>query len=1028
MGLEEFESQPALYLLGTPYLSVHGESIRIDTRKAIALLAYLITSGEGYTRDGLAAFFWPDYTQSKARAALRRTLSVLNRALGRAALLASRENIDLDVDHPIWCDAKQFLGFLDSCAEHGHSIGDVCEECISPLERAVALYRGDFMAGFSLRDSVAFDDWQFFEGEALRQKLGGALEGLVIACSAKAEFKQALEYARRWLALDPLREEAHRQIMQCFAWAGQRSAALHQYEECKRILWQELGVSPLPETSRLFEGIKANQLPETPKLWRREAAQVAIAPPLSRVGQFAASEETNLVGREQEWQALLLGLQAAANGKGWFIALQGEAGIGKTRLARDFAFYARQQGSIVLWASCFQGEANLAYGPFLEIFQTALRSPDAQNRLGSLAPQLLSEASRLLPEVVTLAGGVPSPAANDSPGAQTRFLDALRQILFALMQGPAPGVIVIDDLHWADEATLDLLTFVIRRLRDQPVLLLAAWRAEGKSGEGRLDTLLADALRSGVGQRLSLSRLTAANIAEWLTVNFRADQDRLIAWSERLYAETDGSPFLLVEYLKSIPEELPGLQTVDWSLPAGVRELLHWRLSGLDEASRQVIQAAAAIGRFFDYKTLHAASGRSEEETVMALETLIQRGIIREAQLSLRPVAAEDLLDLRYDFDLDKERMLVYEETSMARRRLLHRRIAAFLVEHMYGREERLLPAARLAYHFRLAGMPQEAANFLKAAGEDARAVYANQEALAHFQTALALGHPDTAWLNEAIGDLQIRLGIYAAALASYRTAETFIDPCCEDFARIELKVATLYQRLGDWEQAEESFRSAVEAARQDGGGGQPHTGLQSADLHSADLHSADLQSVDLQSADLHSADLQSQIYAHWSHTAHLQGQAERALDLARRALGLAELVENEQALAQAYNILGILYRGQGNLQKAAQQVNMSLEIAAKIGDVALQMAALNNLALVHADQEDLRQAVDDTLRALELCRLQGDRHREAALYNNLADFYHGLGDKKTSQQYQLQAVTIFAEIGKQSGSQRPEIWKLTEW
>jgi predicted ATPase/DNA-binding SARP family transcriptional activator len=1001
--LEEFESKRALYLLGTPYLSVQGESISVDTRKAIALLAYLIISGDGYTRDGLAAFFWPDYTQSNARAALRRTLSVLNKALGEAALIASRENIDLDIDHPIWCDAKQFLGLLDACAEHGHSIGEVCEECISPLEQAVVLYRGDFMAGFSLRDSVAFDDWQYFEGEALRQKLSGALERLVIACSAKAEFERALEYARRWLALDPLREEAHRQIMQCFAWAGQRSAALHQYQECKRILWQELGVSPLPETSLLFDGIKANQLPEIPKLWRRGAVQPAIAAPLSLAGQVSASEDSILVGREKEWQAMQLALEAAANGKGSFIALLGEAGIGKTRLARDLAAYAYQQGSIVLWASCFQGEANLAYGPFLEIFQTALRSPTAQDRLRSLAPQVLSEATRLLPEVVGLAGEVPLPAVNDSPGAQTRFLDALRQVLFALMQGSKPGVIILDDLQWVDEATLDLLTFVVRRLRDQPVLLLGAWRAEGKSGEGRLDTLLADAQRSGAGQHLPLARLTAVNIAEWLTANYQADQDCLKAWSERLFAETDGSPFLLVEYLKSIPKELPGLQTVDWSLPASVRELLHWRLSGLDEASRQVIQAAAAIGRFFDYSTLHAACGRSEEETVVALETLIQRGIIREAQISLRPVAAEDLHDLRYDFDLDKERMLVYEETSMARRRLLHRRIAAFLAEHVYGREEGRLPAARLAYHFRLAGLPQEAANFFKVAGENARAVYANQDALAHFQAALALGHPHTAWLNEAIGDLQIRLGSYTAALTSYRTAETFIDPCCADFARIELKVANLYQRLGEWEQAEEGFRSAVEAAQQDGDAG-------------------------LQKAGLPSAGLQSQIYAHWSRTAHLQGQAERALDLARRALELAELVENDQALAQAYNILGILYRGQGNLQKAGQQVKMSLEIAESGGDVALQAAALNNLALVCADLEDLRQAVDHTLRALELCRLQGDRHLEAALNNNLADFYHGLGDEKTSQQYLLQAVTIFAEIGTQAGSQRPEIWKLTEW
>jgi predicted ATPase/DNA-binding SARP family transcriptional activator len=999
----EIRNERCLYLLGTPSLSIHGENVRVDTRKAIALLTYLVISGEGQTRDGLAAFFWPDYTQSNARAALRRTLSVLNKALGDASLLASRERIELDQKYPVWCDHQEFLGLLDSCAQHGHPIGEVCAQCISPLEHAVALYRGDFMAGFSLRDSVSFDDWQFFEGEALRQKLSGALERLVYASSTRAEFDRALEHARRWLALDPLREEAHRQIMLCYAWAGQRNAALHQYQECERILLHELGVAPLPETSRLYQEIKANRLPEIPKLWSSIAGQAAVAQPVAARVQFAAGENSKLVGRITEWQALQSAIQAAADGNGGFIALLGEAGIGKTRLGREFAAYGRQQGSIVLWASCFQGEANLAYAPFLEIFRSGLQSPGAQDRLRSMVPQQLGEAARLLPELGNLVGEVRLHEVNDSPGAQTRFLEALRQVFLALTHGPMAGVVILDDLQWADEASLDLLTYIVRRLRDKPVLLLGAWRPENSPVVGRLDALLAEAQRNGIGLYLPLSRLTAADIAEWLAVGYQAGQDRLQSWSERLFMETDGSPFLLVEYLKSIAGELPDLQTLDWSLPASVRELLHWRLSGLDETSQQVLQAAAAIGRSFDYQTLSAAGGRSEEETVTALETLIRRGVIQEAQTGPRRATADDLHTLRYDFDLDKERMLVYEETSLARRRLLHRRIGVFLSGHVYSREQARLAAGLLAHHFRLAGLPQEAAQYLKIAGEGARAVYANREALAHFQGALALGHPDTAWLNEAIGDLQLRLGSYSAALASYRAAESFIEPCCTDFARIELKVANLFQRLGEWDRAEEGFRAAIEAARQGGDEGKPEE-------------------------DRLPAGLLSQIYAHWSRTAHLQGQAQRALDLARRALELAKSDEDDQALAQAHNILGILYRSQGKLLDAGDQIKKSLDLATNAGEVALQMAALNNLALVFADENDQHQAIDFTLRALELCRLQGDRHLEAALYNNLADFYHVLGDEQVSQQYLLRAVTIFAEIGMEAGSERAEIWKLTEW
>ena len=195
------------------------------------------------------------------RAALRRTLSTLRTALGEAHLAIDREMVSLIPSPGLWVDVTEFRAWLAACRAHGHPASDGCPACLSPLAEAAALYRDDFLAGFTLRDSAEFDDWQFSQGESLRAELAEALAKLTTGYSVQGDFADALASARRWLALDPLREEAHRQLMRLYAWADQRNAALHQYRECVRILEQELGVAPLAETTELYEAIRGNRLP-----------------------------------------------------------------------------------------------------------------------------------------------------------------------------------------------------------------------------------------------------------------------------------------------------------------------------------------------------------------------------------------------------------------------------------------------------------------------------------------------------------------------------------------------------------------------------------------------------------------------------------------------------------------------------------------------------------------------------------------------------------------------------------------------
>ncbi len=959
----------AFHLLGSPRIELDGSPIEVDTRKAIALAIYLAVTGEQHSRERLAALFWPDADETKAHAALRRTLSVLNKALDGEGLTIERETVILETG-AAWVDVAEFHRRLADCQTHGHPSHDPCPRCLHPLSEAVALCHDDFLAGFTLRDSPAFDDWQFFQSEGLRRELADALERLVKCHSTAGGVDAAIAYARRWLSLDPMHEPAHRQLMSLYDCTGQRAAALRQYQECVRILDEELGVPPLEETTRLYEATKENRL-------------AAAKLPTSNFQPPAVVQASNvpLVGRSAEVAALRHQYDSLG-ADGALIVIEGEAGIGKTRLAEAFLERAQAQGGTALTARCYEGERNLAYGPFLEALQSALRQPATAARIETLESHWLSEAARLLPELAGLRNDLPPTPPLDSPGAQSRFFESLTQILLALGNG-LPVVVFLDDLHWMDEASLSLFAYLARRLRGHRLCLLGTWRDEQVPAGHRLRQVLAEAQRAGLAHLLSLSRLSQSAVAELIQLTMKsAPESRIV---ERLYHETEGLPLFVVEYLAA----LGGGPEAAWPLPEGVRGLLHSRLAMADDAGRQLLGAAAVIGRSFDFDTLQVASGRSDEETVAGLESLIARGLVHE-------VGGGDGA-LTYDFGHDKLRALVYDETSLARRRLLHRRVAEALTSRAHAQTPPGPLAGQAALHYRLGGRNAEAAHYYKLAGDHARRLYANAEALSHYRSALALGHPDPTALHEAIGDLHTLAGEYSAALTSYQTAAALGS--LEALAELEHKLGNIYERRGDGELAERHFEAAVAAFGVDGSQGG-----------------------------------RARVLADWSLTAHHRGQTERALHLARRALALAEAGGDQRALAQAHNILGILASSQEDLPTAQLHLEHSLALAESLGDTSAQAAALNNLALAFGANEQAATAITLTERALKLCASQGDRHREAALHNNLADLLHTVGQTEAAMHHLKRAVALFAEIGVEAGvaadtsKWQPEIWKLTEW
>ena len=225
-----------LYLFSSPHFEVDGQSVKLELRKSLALLAFMAVQRENFRRDFLTNLLWPEEDSSSGRSLLRHVLSPLRNALPEGWLAADRDMVGLQPDVALWVDVLNFRQFVIGCGDHGHPQNEVCPTCQPLLSQAVELYQGDFMAGFTLPDSVNFDEWQYFQSESLRQMLDGALVKLVQCLILSHNLDQAIHQARRRLLLDPLNEDAHCQLIQLYAWTYQRNFALRQYRELKTVL------------------------------------------------------------------------------------------------------------------------------------------------------------------------------------------------------------------------------------------------------------------------------------------------------------------------------------------------------------------------------------------------------------------------------------------------------------------------------------------------------------------------------------------------------------------------------------------------------------------------------------------------------------------------------------------------------------------------------------------------------------------------------------------------------------------------
>jgi DNA-binding SARP family transcriptional activator/tetratricopeptide (TPR) repeat protein len=1023
-----------LGLLGSPLVQRDGIPVTFDTRKAIALLALLAVTGREHSREQLADLLWPEADSAKGRASLRRTLSVTAAAMG-PGLTISRAAVGLEAD-AVWVDVREFERLI-------------ARSDASSLEQAVQLYRDDFLAGFALRGCPDFEEWQASVADELRQSLARGLQRSVAACIAAGELERAAGHARRWLQLDPLHEPAHQAIIRLHGWAGQRSAAMRQYRSLVRVLDRELAVRPLPETTQLYDDVRAGRLGPPPA--RAAAAQAAEpaagaagappgppaaagppgppaaaappgppaaaappGPPAAGAGPAAAatgaaperpagasghSESPGppgawpLVGRTAELEALRAAWQATGAG-GQVVAIAGQAGSGKTRLITEFRTEAAEAGATILAARCHDGETALPFVLAADLLRTALVvRPDLPEVLPA---ETAAMAGRLVP---ALAAAHPESAAPalDSPVAVTRLYAAIADTLLAAAStagtaeggGPA-GVVVVEDVHWADGSSLGLLAYLVRRLADWPLLLVLSWQAEQSGRLQILRTALGEAEALSGGVTIEPGPLGPEAIGVLLDLDGMPPVE-----AERLMAETRGLPMLVREYIEALRAARDtagpganGPEQADWWPPDSVRDLLRARLQSVSEPARQMLTAAAVLGSDNDADLLRLVSGRGEDEIVEALDEALGRSLLTE----IPPPAANQAPS--YGFPYEALRRTAYDSATLARRRLLHGR-AADVLTRRYERDPATARAATVAEHLQLAGRDAEAAQWWWRAAQGARELYAHAEAHDRVGRALTLGYPQLP-ARIALGEELVVLGRYREALAEFETAAALAGAGEGEGDRhmqasIEHKLADVHHRLGDWDLADAHLAVVTELV---------------ADAEPGRLARAE---------------------ADRAVVAYRRGDADQAAGFGRAALSCARTAADPGATAQALNVLGMLAARAGDTAAAETYLRDSLAEARRLPELGAAVAALNNLARLLAETGRIREALTVAAEALELGSELGDQHRVAALHTNMADLLHADGQGEAAMAHLKKAARRFASVDV-GDTPRPEIWTLVEW
>ena len=877
-------------LLGEPSIQWDGHPWEIARRQARALLFRLAADTSPVPRSQLTFLFWPDAPDTTSRRNLTQRLSLLRRDLPDPSLLqTTATHVHLDREQ-VCVDVARFRQLLSETGARQ----------VASLVEAVDLYSDSFLVGFSLPNAPEFDQWVHAQRSDLQGLLLDALADLVNHHAETGNIPAAVAAARHALSIDPLDEAMHRRLIRLYTAAGDRAAALQQFETCAAILERELGVDPLPDTVAAYQAALAGSVD-------------APEPPAQRLAwKTQPSLHVPFTGREDALADLARAYRRAQSGQGGVVLITGEAGMGKTRLVQEFAGRLPDNGLVLVGSS--QRESLAApYGSPVEALRSGLEQAahtlaDGGRRArladllpGGVAPIWLSEASRLLPELRALAPNLPQPIEiRDPDAARTRLFEALHRLLAALPALRQTTLLFLDDLHWADEATVGWLSYLSGKLRRSRLLMVAALRPGDVAG---LDDLRATLSRRQALHEMALAGWDRATVQQVLERLPRLTGEDAAGMAVRLHNTTGGNPFFVLSILQEMVEG--GSEKGDDKLPVPgqVREVLERRVQGLQPAARQVLEAGAVLGARHDFALLQAISGRDGLETADGLDELVARQML-------------DPLPAGFQFHHDLIRATAYDRMSSWRRRLLHSRAADALEERLAAVKAGTKPGVDeiefqeidlvrlLAEQHIEAAQEERAVSYLFQAGQYADSAYANEEAVNYFNRALAFVSDDdreTQWeLLNALEIVNQRLGDWEIARSNADQMLPLAE-ALQDSGKISIvlqRLAFWYELTGSYEEAERAIQGSIVNAQ-----------------------------------DANDVLLEARARGLWGKILWRQDRIDAGVEQRQQQLALAHQLSDRQFEALALFQLGSVIGATGDGVQAEQLTKQALALTEEIGD-----------------------------------------------------------------------------------------------
>jgi len=678
-----------------------------------------------------------------------------------------------------------------------------------------------------------------------------------------------------------------------------------------------------------------------------------------------AVREIQLIDRIEEMQVLKEAADTAASGQGGVVFLYGEAGIGKTRLARELGAYARSRGMQVLSGRCpalFRMDGVPPYVLWEEVIKDYLEvcTPEQLFRVIGSYP---IEVSKLVPELKQKLRTFPQSFPLSPEQSRDRLFEAVSQFITNVSR-ETPLLVILDDLQWTDQSSLLLLHYLARGVYKEPLLLLGAYRDTDVDERHPLAPVLTELNRERLLQSVSLKRLYFDDTAEMIKRILEQD-DVPAEFCRLIYEKTRGNPFFVEEVIRSLKEEeVIFREERKWKIkevskiefPETVKNIIKKRINRLDDEAQNVLTMGSFVGKDFSFEALCGVTGLEQDKLLEIMDKLLKTGLFKH-----RVIRGEDVCSFADIIVRD----VVHEEIGPFKRKKLHG-VVGHALEKVYAKDidEHF---GELAYHFLESGDKDKALDYFLKAGEKAEKIYAHNEAISYLQHALKLleekeNNLETkALITEKLGDITALIGELDACMEHWNKSLALWNQLGDrkGVSRLHVIMArTLWDKAGDQGKASEHHRMALEILEKEP------------------------ESVEL-----------ARLYEDIAHMLWRGGNSAEALSFVQKAFELAEKLDDPEILADCYNDLGVLSGNLGDVEKGLKYSEQGLKIAVDNNCIQPALRLYNNVSLYYGPMGDFQKGFETLQKGFELAKKVGEVSFISWLGLVLAYFYVYIGE-----------------------------------